>query len=146
VYATTSLDVHIIYVAMILCILFKEKSPTHFQMEWVSIMHELAEGYTFNWAKILSDNLAKEITEYKLAKSKGHPSPFYMYAYVMDTIYFMNPFPLMNWSWTPTSAKLVHFYNSKLWEDKAKEFIYEICHHVVVHVHMDLYGHPPPWI
>jgi hypothetical protein len=68
VYATMSLDIHMIYIAMILCILFGKKTPTHFPMEWVFIMHEVAEEYTFNWAKILSDNLAKEITEYKMEK------------------------------------------------------------------------------
>ena len=52
----------------------------------------------------------------------------------------------MNWSWTPTSAKPIHFYHSKLWEDKAKDFFYEICYHVVVHVHISLYGCPPPQI
>jgi hypothetical protein len=71
VYATNSLDTHMIYVAMILYRLFGKKSPTHFPVAWVSIMHEVAKGYSFNWAKILSDNLAKEITEYKLAKSFG---------------------------------------------------------------------------
>ena len=70
-YATTSLETHMIYVAMIRYILFRKKSPTHFPVEWVSIMHKVVEGYAFNWAKMLSDNLAKEITEYKLAKSKG---------------------------------------------------------------------------
>jgi hypothetical protein len=52
----------------------------------------------------------------------------------------------MNWSWTPTSAKPIHFYHSKLWEDKAKDFFYEIFHNVVVHVHIALYGFPPPRI
>jgi hypothetical protein len=61
-------------------------------------MHEAAEGYAFNWAKMLSDNLAKEISEYQMAKSKGQPTSFYMSTYVMDAIYFMIPFPLMNWS------------------------------------------------
>jgi hypothetical protein len=67
-YATTSLDVHMIYVDIILCIFFGKKSPTHFRVEWVSIMHEVVEGYTFNWAKMLFDNLSKEITKYKMAK------------------------------------------------------------------------------
>jgi hypothetical protein len=131
-YATTSLEAHMIYVAMILCRLFGKKSPTHFPVAWVPIMHEVAEGYSFNWAKMLSDNLAKEITEYQLAKSKGKSSPFYMSAYIMDAICFITPFPLMNWSWTPTSAEPIHFYHSKLWEEKAKDFFYEIFHHVVV--------------
>jgi hypothetical protein len=120
-YATTLLDTHMIYVVMMICILFGENIPTHFPMEWVSIMHEVAKGYTFNWAKILSDNLAKEITKYKLAKSKGKPACFYIYVYIIDFIFFITPFPLMNWSWTPTSAEPIHFYHSKLWEDKAKD-------------------------
>jgi hypothetical protein len=146
VYATSSLDTHMIYVAVILCRLFRKKSPTHFPVEWVSTMHEVVKGYTFNWAKILSDNLAEEITEYKLAKSKGQPAPFYMSTYIMDVICFITPFPLMNWSWTPTSAKPIHFYHSKLWEDKAKDLFYEIYHNVVVPVHIALYGCPPPLI
>jgi hypothetical protein len=58
-YVTVLLDTHMIYIAMMLYRLFEKKSPTHFPVEWVSVMHEVAEGYTFNWAKILSDNLAK---------------------------------------------------------------------------------------
>lgn len=68
----------------------------HFSVEWVSVMHEVAEGFTFNWAKMLSDNLAKGIVEYKTAKSKGQPAPFYMSTYIMDAICFMTPFPLMD--------------------------------------------------
>jgi hypothetical protein len=47
-HATMSLDVHMIYVAIMLCRLFEKKSPTHFPVEWVSIRHEVVEGYTFN--------------------------------------------------------------------------------------------------
>jgi hypothetical protein len=60
-YAMTSLDTHMLYVAMILYLLFGNNNTTHFSLEWVAIMNEVAEGYTFNWAKMLSDNLAKEI-------------------------------------------------------------------------------------
>jgi hypothetical protein len=143
-YVIASLDTHMIYVAMMLCRLLWKNIPTHFPMEWVSIMHEVAEGYAFNWAKILLDNLAKEIMEYKLDKSKGQSTHFYMSTYIMDAICFITLFPLMNWTWTPTSAEPIHFYHSKLWEEKDKYFFYEICHHVVVLVHIDLYGFPPP--
>jgi hypothetical protein len=135
-----------LYVAMIICHLFGKKNPTHFSVELVAIMNEVVEGYTFNWAKMISDNLAKEIVEYKLEKSKGHPAPIYMSAYVMDVICFMTPFPLMNWSWTPASSKPIHFYHSKLWEENAKYFFYEICHNMVVSIHVAIYGHPPPRI
>jgi hypothetical protein len=69
-----------------------------------------------------------------------------MSVYVMDAICFMTPFPLMNWSWNPTNAEPIHFYHSKLWEEKAKDFFYEIFHNVVIPVHQTLYGHPPPRI
>jgi hypothetical protein len=105
VYATMSFDVHMVYVAMMICRLFGKKIPTHFLVEWVFVMNEVAEGYTFNWAKMLSDNLAKGIFDYKTTKSKGKPTHFYIFSYVMDAICFMTPFPLMNWSWTPASAR-----------------------------------------
>jgi hypothetical protein len=69
-----------------------------------------------------------------------------MSSYVMDGICFMTPFPLMNWSWTPTSSEPIHFYHSKLWEEKAKDFFYEIYHNLVVLFHISIYGHPPPRI
>jgi hypothetical protein len=145
-YATSSLATHMIYVAMMHCILVRRKSPTHFPVEWVPIMHEVAKGYTFNWAKRLSDNLAKRIIEYQILKSKGQPTPFYMSPYFIDAICFMTPFPLINWSWTQTSAEHIHFYHSKMWEGKSKDLFYEISHNVVVPIHISLYGHPPPRI
>jgi hypothetical protein len=90
--------------------------------------------------------LAKEITEYQMLKAKGRPAPFYMSEYLMDVFFFMTPFPLMCQSWTPTSDKPIHIYHSKLQEDKAKDFFYEICNYVVVSMHVSIYGCPPPRI
>jgi len=81
---------------MMLCRLFGRKNPAHFTVEWVSIINEVVEGYTFNWEKMLSDNLAKEVVEYKAFKSRGQCAPFYMSTYIMDAIWFVTPFPLMN--------------------------------------------------
>jgi hypothetical protein len=64
IYATSLLDTHMIYVALMLCRIFGKKGPTHFLVAWVPIMHEVAVGYSFNWAKMLLDNMAKEINEY----------------------------------------------------------------------------------
>jgi hypothetical protein len=69
-YGTTSLDAHMLYISMMLCLPFWKHNPTHFSVEWVDIMNEVAEGYTFNWDKILSNNLAKKIDEYQSSKSK----------------------------------------------------------------------------
>jgi hypothetical protein len=48
VYAIASLNEYMVYVAMMLCRLFGKKSPTHFLAEWVPLLHEAAEGYSFN--------------------------------------------------------------------------------------------------
>jgi hypothetical protein len=92
---------------------------------------------------MLSDNLAKVFVEYQSLKSKGKHAPFHMSLYIMDAICFMTPFPLMNWSWTPSCYESIHFYHSKLWEENSKYFFYEICRNVVIHVHVAIYGHPP---
>ena len=80
---------------MMLYRLFGRKNPALFIVEWVSIIHEVVKGYTLNWGKMLSDNLAKYITEYQYLNSRGNNAPFYMSAYIMDAIFFMTPFPLI---------------------------------------------------
>jgi hypothetical protein len=146
IYSTASCDAHILYIAMMLCRMFGKKNPTHFTIEWVPIIHEVVKGYTFDWGKMLSDNLAKQIGDYKTQKLKGEHAPFYMYAYIMDAICFRTPFPLMNWRWTPTVTEPIHFYHSKLWEENSKDSFYEICHNVVIPIHEAIYGQPPPRI
>jgi hypothetical protein len=87
-----------------------------------------------------------EIVQYKMLKYKGEHAPFYMSAFIMDAICFRTPFPLMNWSWTPTSTEPIHFFLSKLWEENSKDFFYEICHYVVISIHEVIYRQPPPRI
>jgi len=130
-------------VAMMLCRLFRKKSPTHFPTEWVPLLHEATEGYSFNWNKIISDNLAKEVIEYQTARSSGRPVAFYMFAYIMDAIYFTTPFPLMNWSWNPTCTEPIHEYHSKLWEENGKDSFYKNFHFIVIPLHQMFYGYAP---
>jgi hypothetical protein len=127
-HSTTSYDSHIMYTTMMLCREFVKKIPTQYTIDWVPIIHEVENGYTFDWGKMLLDNLAKKIEDYIAQKPKGELAPFYMSAYIMDLICFRTPFPIMNWSWTQTVTKPIHFYPSKLWEGNAKDFFYEICH------------------
>jgi hypothetical protein len=56
----------------------------------------MVEVFSFDWAKILLDDLASEITKYQTNKTKGQPNSFFMSSYIMDSIYFMTPFPLMS--------------------------------------------------
>jgi hypothetical protein len=146
VYSISSLEPNYRYVAMIICRLFEAEDTAHFLVQWVPLIFRVAEGSSFDWAKILSDNLFNKITEYQEQKAAGKPSRFYMSAYIMDAICALTPFPLMNWAWSPSGEKTVHEYHDKLWENNANEFIYEIFNWVVVPLHVTIFGLLPPRI
>jgi hypothetical protein len=84
------------YIAMMLCRLYGKKNPAHFNVDWVTIINEVVEGFTFNWGKLLSDNLVEQIGIYTSEKSKGEPTPFYMSTHIMDSICYKTSFPLIN--------------------------------------------------
>jgi hypothetical protein len=146
IYPVVALEPHIMYIAMMMCRLYGKEKTTHFFLPWVPIIHTLAEGYSFDWEKILSDILVQEIARYQLLRAKGQPTQFFMSADIMDFICFMTPFPLMDWIWTPNSVEPIHIYHLNLWEEKEKDFFYEICNWVVVSMHTTIYGCPPPKI
>jgi hypothetical protein len=112
---------------MLICRLYGKENTTHLFLPWVPIIHTVAKGVSFDWANILLESLASEITEYQTKKAKQKPTSFFMSSYIMDAIYFMTPFPLMGWSCTLDSVEPIHVYHSKLWEDKMKDSFYEIC-------------------
>jgi hypothetical protein len=135
-----------VYLAMMLCRLFGRKDPFHFNADWTPFLEEVSEGRSFNWHKILSDNITSEVMNYKTARSRGQTVSFYMSAYIMDAICFMTPFPLMNWSWNASCTEPVHKYHSALWEENAKNNFYEICHYVIIPLHRIFFGCDPPRI
>jgi hypothetical protein len=71
---------------------------------------------------------------------------FYMSAYIMDVVLFMNPFPLMNWSWNITCLVPIHEYHSTLWEENAKNAFYEIFHFIIIPMHKMFHGCESPRI
>jgi hypothetical protein len=83
------------YIAMMMCKLYGKENTTNLFLPWVPIIHTVVEGYSFDWAKILSDSLTSEIIEYQTNKSKGESTSFYMSSYIMDAIYVMTPFSMM---------------------------------------------------
>jgi hypothetical protein len=146
IYATTSLKEYMVYVAIMLCRIFGKKNPYHFPVEWVPFLEEALEGYTFNWSNIFFDNLAQEVSNYRVARSKGQLVDFYMSTYIMDAIFFVTPFPLMNWSWNITYPESIHEYHFVLWEENVKDVFYEIFDFIVIPMHKMFYGCEPPRI
>jgi hypothetical protein len=126
--------------------LYGKEYTTPFFLPWVPLIHTVIQGFSFNWAKLLSDSLTSLITEYQAQRESKKETSFFMSAYIMDAIFFMTPFPLMNWIWAPSNIEPIHVYHSKLWEDKAKEFIYEIFNWVMVPLHVTIFVQPPPRI
>jgi hypothetical protein len=94
-YSISSLEPQFMYIAMMMCRIYGKDNTTHFFLPWVSIIHSVVEGFSFDWAKIFLDNLASEISEYQTKKTKGQPTSFFVSAYIMETICFIMPFPLM---------------------------------------------------
>jgi hypothetical protein len=146
IYSIASLEPQYKYVAMMTCRLYGKEDTSHFFLSWVPLMFRVAEGSSFDWAKMLSDSLTSRVTEYRAQKENGKASSFFMSAYIMDAICSMTPFPLMSWSWTPAEDEPIHVYHAKLWENKAENFAYEIFNWVMVPLHVAIFGHPPPRI
>jgi hypothetical protein len=131
---------------MMTCQLYGKEDTSHFFLAWVPLMFQVVEGYSFNWAKMLSDSLTNRVTEYREQKENGKASSFFMSAYIIDAICSMKPFPLMSWSWTLVEDEPIHVYHAKLWENKAENFAYEIFNWVIVPLHFAIFCHPPPRI
>jgi hypothetical protein len=57
VYSISLLEPNYRYVAMMTCRIFGVEDTAHFFIQWVPLIFRVAEGSTFDWAKILSNNL-----------------------------------------------------------------------------------------
>jgi hypothetical protein len=128
---------------MMTCKLYGRDDTTHCFLQWVPLIHTVVEGCSFDWAKPVSNSLTSRVIEYRAQKESRKIASFFMSTYIMDAVCFLTPFPLMSWSWTPSEVKPIHVYHSKLWEDKASDFVYEIFNWVMVPLHVTIFGHPP---
>jgi hypothetical protein len=103
IYSISTLEPQFMYVEMMFCRLYGTEDTAHLFLPWVPLIHTVAEGFTFDWAKLLSDSLANWITEYREQTESEKTSLFFMSAYIMDVVCFLMPFLLMSWTWTPTN-------------------------------------------
>jgi hypothetical protein len=71
IYSTASLEPQQKYVAMMTSRLFWREDTLHFFIAWVPLMFRVAEGSSFDWAKMLSDSLTSRVTEYWEQKENG---------------------------------------------------------------------------
>jgi len=97
VYSISSMEPQFKYIEMMTCRLYRKEDTTHYFLPWVPLIHTIAEGCSFDWAKLLSDSLTNQINEYQMQKASGKAASFFMSVYIMDVVCFMTPFPIMSW-------------------------------------------------
>ena len=133
-YATGSLCSPYCFFATMLCRLFGKPDINKFSSEWLPLLDVATNATIMDWAQILSDNLASAILGYRTKRSfaqRVYP-PFFLSAYVMDTICFVSDFPIMGWKWTMQNPLPIQFYHKVLWESKFIPHFYKIFHGVIL--------------
>jgi hypothetical protein len=119
IYSIASLEPQYKYVAMMTCILYRREDTSHFFLPWMPLKKEAEK-------LLSSDSLTSRVTEYRAQKERGKIASFFMFAYIMDVVFFLTPFPLMSWIWTLAEVEPIHVYHAKLWENKVADFVYKI--------------------
>jgi len=134
------------FVVAMLCRLFGRPDSTKFSPHWLSLIEEVVNATSMNWAQILSDNLAKTIIEYRRRRSIASRvyRPFFMSAYVMDAICFSSKFPIMGWKWTVWNPLPIHVYHKVMWESNYQPHFFKICHGVMLPIYKWLYNRDAP--
>ena len=110
----------------------------------VPLIESVANSKIMDWATILSDKLAKQILDYRKDRSVSTQTipPFYMSAYILDTICFNSEFPILGWKWTPANPLPIHIYHKNLWKAYYKDQMYRICHGFILPVHHLIFNKP----
>jgi hypothetical protein len=57
IYSIYFVDPQFKYIAMMTCRLYGKEDTTHFFLPWVPLIHTVTEGFSFDWAKLLSNSL-----------------------------------------------------------------------------------------
>lgn len=91
-------------------------------------MDGASKWFMFDWATILSDNLATHI----LAFISKHRDFENMSAYIMDALCFSMDFSSMGCKCTLQDLTTIHVYHDILWDSKYHQNFYQICHGVIL--------------
>ena len=134
------------YVEGMLCRLFSKPNTTRLSVNWVPLIDAIVNSLILNWENILSNSLAKHITKYrnKRSFSSREIPPFYMFAYVMDTIFFSSSFPTMGWKWTTQGPTPIHIYHRALWDSDFHLEFYKKFHGVMLPMHHMIFNKKAP--
>ena len=145
-YSTGSLTSPYCFAAAMLCRLFGKPDINMVLREWLPLLNAAVNATIVDWAKILSDNLATAIFNYRskrIVSQRIYP-PFYLSSYVMDSICFISKFPLMGWQWTIHDPLPIHVYHKELWESQFVPHFYKIYHGIMLPLYRILHNKDAP--
>ena len=103
-----------------LCRLFGMLDINKFSSEWLPLVDAATNAEILDWAKTLSDTLYTAIVNYRSKRyfSQRVYPPFYLFAYIMDSVCLVSNFPVMGWKWTTQDPLPVHVYHKILWDSQ----------------------------
>ncbi len=118
------------YAGAMICRLFGVSYSARFSIEMEPLMEAAIHSYIMDWATILSNKMANQILYYRINRfvTTRIIPPFYMSAYIMDTICFNSDHPILGWKWTPQGPTPIEIYHKYLWKALYKDHIYRIYH------------------
>lgn len=122
------------YASAMICRLFRVFDSARFSIEMVPLMEVAINSYIMDWPTILSDKMANQILDYRrnrFVTTRIKP-PFYMRAYIMETICFNSDYPILGWKWILQDPTPIHIYHKYLWKAHYKDHLYRIFHGFVL--------------
>lgn len=124
-YYVDSLAYLYIYVAVVVCRLFRTLDSTRFSMEMLPLIEVAINSFIMDWKTILSDKMASQILDYRKDRffTTRVVPPFYMSAYIMDKIYFNSNFCILGWKWNVQDPIPIHIYHKYLWKSDYKNHL-----------------------
>jgi len=134
------------YAATMMCRLFGSPNSTKFSIEMVPLIEAALKSYGMDWATIISDKMDVQILDYRknrFVTTRVVP-PFYMSAYIVDTICFNSDFPMMGWKWTVKDPTPIHIYHKDLWKKQYKKHFYKIFHGFILPILHTIFNRPTP--
>ena len=145
-YSVESLASPYCYVAAMICRLFGTVNSEKFSIEMVPLLEVVVNSYIMDWETILSDKMESKILDYRKNRfvTTHTIPPFFMSAYIIDTICFNSEFPILGWKWTPQIPIPIHIYHKYLWKSYYKDHIYRICHGFILPVHQFIFNKLAP--
>jgi len=112
----------------------------------VPLIEAAINSFVMDWETILSDKMMSQILDYrrnKFVSTKIMP-PFYMSAYIMDTICFNSDSPILGWKWIVQNPIPIHIYHKYLWKSDYKNHLYKIFHGFILPIHQAIFNKPSP--